>query len=108
MFHILVVEDNRDLRELFCSALNENGYRALDADNGERALEILSDTVIDLIVADIMMPVQTALLSRKNIHAAAVDGRNLGHGFGNGRIYPPKRRRNTREKSYPPRINCLF
>lgn len=56
MLHVLVVEDNLDLRELFCSALNENGYRAIGAENGEQALEILSDTVIDLIIADIMMP----------------------------------------------------
>lgn len=56
MLHVLVVEDNLDLRELFCSALNENGYRAIGAENGEQALEILSDTVINLIIADIMMP----------------------------------------------------
>ena len=56
MFHILVVEDNADLRELLCSALGESGYRAVGAENGEQALAVLADTVIDLIVADIMMP----------------------------------------------------
>ena len=72
MFHILVVEDNRDLRELFCSALNENGYRALGADNGERALEILSDTVIDLIVADIMMPKTDGFALTKYLRDAGI------------------------------------
>ena len=56
MLHILVVEDNLDLRELLCSALHENGYRAIGAENGEQALSILSGTVVDLVVADIMMP----------------------------------------------------
>lgn len=72
MFHILVVEDNRDLRELFCSALNENGYRALGADNGYRALEILSDTVIDLIVADIMMPKTDGFALTKYLRDAGI------------------------------------
>ncbi len=56
MLNILVAEDNLDLRELLCGALNDSGYRTLGAENGEQALNILSDTVIDLIVADIMMP----------------------------------------------------
>lgn len=56
MLHILVVEDNLDLRELLCSALHENGYRAIGAENGEQAISILSGTVVDLVVADIMMP----------------------------------------------------
>ena len=49
MLHILVVEDNLDLRELLCNALHESGYRAIGAENGEQALAVLSDTVIDLI-----------------------------------------------------------
>ena len=56
MLNILVAEYNLDLRELLCGALNDSGYRTLGAENGEQALNILSDTVIDLIVADIMMP----------------------------------------------------
>lgn len=56
MLNILVAEDNLDLRELLCGALNDSGYRTLSAENGEQALNILSDTVIDLIIADIMMP----------------------------------------------------
>lgn len=56
MLHILVVEDNLDLRELLCCALGEDGYRAIGAENGEQALAVLADTVIDLIIADIMMP----------------------------------------------------
>lgn len=56
MLQILVVEDNLDFRELLCGALNESGYRAIGAENGEQALSVLADTVVDLIVADIMMP----------------------------------------------------
>ena len=72
MLHILVVEDNLDLRELLCSALSENGYRAIGAENGEQALSVLSGTVIDLVVADIMMPKMDGFELTKNLREANI------------------------------------
>lgn len=56
MFHILVVEDNADMRELFCTVLSDSGYHCFPAADGLEALEIMDREYIDLIVADIMMP----------------------------------------------------
>ena len=56
MFNILVVEDNLDLRELFVTTINNAGYRAFGATDGLNALNLMDNTHIDLIVADIMMP----------------------------------------------------
>ena len=56
MINILVVEDNTDLREMLCSALNNNGYNSFSASDGLDALDVLEKNVIDLIVCDIMMP----------------------------------------------------
>ena len=56
MFNILVVEDNRDLRELLCDALTGEGYRAYSSSDGNEALTRLEETFFDLIIADIMMP----------------------------------------------------
>jgi len=56
MFHILVVEDNADLRELFCTVLSDSGYQCTPAADGLEALEIMDKEYVDLIVADIMMP----------------------------------------------------
>lgn len=56
MFKILVVEDNADMRELFCTVLSDGGYQAVPAVDGIDALEIMDKEYIDLIVADIMMP----------------------------------------------------
>lgn len=55
MFNILVVEDNLDLRELFVTTINNAGYRAFGATDGLDALNLMDNTHIDLIVADIMM-----------------------------------------------------
>lgn len=56
MFHILVVEDNADMRELFCTVLSDSGYQCIPAADGLEALDIMDKEYIDLIVADIMMP----------------------------------------------------
>lgn len=56
MFNILVVEDNVDMRELFCTVLTDGGYKAFTAADGEIALDIMDREYIDLIIADIMMP----------------------------------------------------
>ncbi len=56
MFTILVVEDNADMRELFCTVLTDYGYHAIGALDGADALSIMERDYIDLIVADLMMP----------------------------------------------------
>jgi len=56
LFKIMVVEDDRDLRELFCAVLADNGYTAIEAGDAMQALEILDKTGADLAVLDVMMP----------------------------------------------------
>ena len=57
MFQILVVEDNKELRDLFCTVLTDNGYTAIPATDGMNAFDILDHTYVDLIISDVMMPV---------------------------------------------------
>ncbi len=56
MFKILVVEDDADLRGMFLAVLNQKGYSAIGAHDGEHALEIIEDSHVDLIISDVMMP----------------------------------------------------
>ena len=57
MFRILVVEDDVELRELFCQVLEKNGYQANGVPDGAQALDALDRDFYDLIISDIMMPV---------------------------------------------------
>lgn len=57
MFNILVVEDDEELLELFCTVLSENNYNPIPTRNGQEALETLDNKHIDLIISDIMMPI---------------------------------------------------
>ncbi|MDQ6961419.1 MAG: response regulator [Mariprofundaceae bacterium] len=54
---ILLVDDSNSSRELTGHFLRQGGYRILEAGNGQEALDILEDRPVDIIVADIMMPV---------------------------------------------------
>ena len=56
MFQVLVVEDDRELRELFCAVLEDQGYHTCPAADGVSAFDVLDNTYIDLIISDIMMP----------------------------------------------------
>jgi signal transduction histidine kinase/ActR/RegA family two-component response regulator len=55
--HILVVDDDPDVRWIIAQDLQEIGYTVTEADSGRAALEILErDTPCDLMVADLVMP----------------------------------------------------
>lgn len=56
MLNILVVEDDSDMRELFCTVLLDSGYNVFPAKDGNEALDVTDREYIDLIVADVMMP----------------------------------------------------
>jgi DNA-binding response OmpR family regulator len=57
VFQILIVEDDKELSQLFQKVLEKNGYQVKSASDGALALEILDKEYIDLIISDIMMPV---------------------------------------------------
>ncbi len=49
MFHILIVEDDVELSQLFQKVLVKNGYQVRCAANGQQALELIGREYIDLI-----------------------------------------------------------
>lgn len=57
MFHILIAEDDHELRQLFQKVLTQNGYFVKGVENGKAALVALEKEYADLIISDIMMPV---------------------------------------------------
>ncbi len=53
---ILVVEDEKGIRDTIAIFLQREAYQVLKAFDGDDALEILKEEKVDLILADIMMP----------------------------------------------------
>lgn len=56
MFHILVVDDDKNTRMYFGAVLSSNGYIVSVAENGEAALAVMDKEHVDLVVLDVMMP----------------------------------------------------
>lgn len=54
---ILVIEDNKDLRDNTAEILEMANYKVLQAENGKMGVDIAQNAKPDLIISDIMMPV---------------------------------------------------
>ena len=57
MLKILIVEDDRELRQLFTHVLLKNGYTVKGVSNGQEGLDAIFASYFDLIISDVMMPV---------------------------------------------------
>ncbi len=53
---ILVVDDERSMRELLAIVLRREGYEVLLAENGRAAIAMLEREPVDLLISDIKMP----------------------------------------------------
>jgi CheY-like chemotaxis protein len=53
---VLVVDDERPVRELLAMLLEEFGYTVLRAAHGRQALELVAGQRPDLVISDVMMP----------------------------------------------------
>jgi DNA-binding response OmpR family regulator len=56
MVNVLVVDDNESIKKLITTYLSREGYQTFSASDGLEALEIIDNTRIDLLIADVMMP----------------------------------------------------
>src|SRR5690625_8049705 len=56
MITILTVDDDTHIRELLKLYLQKEGYRVVEAADGEEAIEILEKEQVNLAIVDIMMP----------------------------------------------------
>lgn len=56
MATILIVDDEKEMRELLRLYLEPEGFTCVEADDGEAGLAMLANAHIDLIILDIMMP----------------------------------------------------
>jgi DNA-binding response OmpR family regulator len=56
MVDLLLVEDNLELAALICTFLKKDGFSIINAESGEKALELLEKEAFKLVLLDIMLP----------------------------------------------------
>ena len=54
--NILIVEDEKEIREGVSEYLAEVGYSVISAEDGMQAIELFKNNKIDLVISDIMLP----------------------------------------------------
>jgi len=67
--HILLVDDERDIRDPLAAYLQRNGLRVTKAENAAAARQLLAAYAIDLVLLDIMMPGEDGLSLAGHIRA---------------------------------------
>jgi DNA-binding response OmpR family regulator len=67
---VLVVDDDPELRPLVAWALKQSGYLALEAETGERALELVGQERPDLLILDLNLPGMDGLEVCRRLRAA--------------------------------------
>ena len=93
-YTILVADDEKEIRELLRLYLENSGYKVVEAEDGQQALDILRSRHIDLCLLDIMMPkvdgyrvlqelrkesnIPVVILSAKDADSEKILGLNLG------------------------------
>lgn len=56
MTKVLVIEDDKLIREVTLNILGERGFNAIGASDGSRGLQMAKELVPDLILCDVKMP----------------------------------------------------
>jgi two-component system, OmpR family, response regulator len=67
--HILVVDDDREIRDLVARYLSKHGFRVRAAADGREMYRALDDWSIDLVILDIMMPGEDGLVLCRKLRA---------------------------------------
>ena len=61
MPRILIIDDERDIRNLLRDLFHSKGYEVVEAENGEDGLRVFQSTPVDLVMTDILMPEKEGL-----------------------------------------------
>ena len=67
--NILVVDDEKDIRETLCQGILMAGYECSAAESGKRALELIAQQAVDVVISDINMPEMDGIELLRNIKA---------------------------------------
>jgi CheY-like chemotaxis protein len=88
MDRILVVDDEKPVREALAALLRQEGYRVVVAESGHVAVEAIEAFTFDFIIVDIFMPemngLETIKVFRRNapsVPIVAMSGYASGSGF---------------------------
>jgi two-component system chemotaxis response regulator CheY len=66
---VMTVDDSRTMREMVSFTLKGAGYDVVEAGDGQQALNALTSNKVDLVIADLNMPVMDGLTLIRKLRA---------------------------------------
>ena len=67
--HLLIVDDDREIRDLLSRFLVKHGYRVTTAKEGREARRLFEDARVDLVILDLMMPGEDGMTVCRELRA---------------------------------------
>lgn len=66
-YKLLVVDDDELFRDTVSEILKEKGFSVIEADSGSKALDVIKEQRVDLILSDIQMPNGDGIFLLENV-----------------------------------------
>ena len=66
---VMTVDDSRTMREMVTFTLKGAGYDVVEANDGQHALNVLGTNKVDLVIADLNMPIMDGLTLIRKLRA---------------------------------------
>jgi DNA-binding response OmpR family regulator len=89
MANVLLIDDDEMLRTVLAIAMEQAGHKVLQADDGQKGVELSRTASVDIVVTDLIMPVQegvetimTLRRERPRLPIIAISG-----GVSNSKLY---------------------
>ncbi|MBI3352121.1 MAG: sigma-54-dependent Fis family transcriptional regulator [Nitrospirae bacterium] len=73
MAKILIVDDEKSMREFLQIVLTKEGYHVVTASDGEEAIELIGKDIFDLVISDLKMPKASGLDVLKAVKEVSPD-----------------------------------
>lgn len=89
MANVLLIDDDEMLRTVLAIAMEQAGHKVLQADDGQKGVELSRTASVDIVITDLIMPVQegvetimTLRRERPRLPIIAISG-----GVSNSKLY---------------------
>jgi len=71
--HVLIVDDETNIRRVLSAMLKRDGYEVTTAEDGEQALAAMNRVPVDVVVTDLVMPRMGGLDLLRHVTSAHPD-----------------------------------
>ncbi|OQY53731.1 MAG: response regulator [Desulfobacteraceae bacterium 4572_88] len=87
MAHILIVDDDTQVREMLRQMLEDAGFEVTEAPDGKVAMKLYLESPSDMVLTDLIMPEQEGLETIQSLKAEFPDAKIIAMS-GGGRLGP--------------------